>query len=184
MASLPKTHLVTYEEWLEMPESEGREEVVNGEIIPMPPARKLHMAVLRRLVRALTQQLDEAHYEVNFGSYGLVIRRNPLTCREPDIAVFDRSSVDGDDGYYHSAPHLAIEILSPSETRRRTEAKLRDYESIGVPEVWILSPEGATVEVLYLENDRLVTARVLVDGILRPRALPDVAIDVESIWPN
>jgi len=184
MASLPKTHLVTYEEWLEMPESEGREEVVNGEIIPMPPAKKLHMAVLRRLVRALTQQLDEAHYEVNFGSYGLVIRTNPLTCREPDIAVFERAALITQNGYYHSAPQLAIEILSPSETRRMTAAKLRDYEAIGVPEAWVISPEAESIEVLRLEEDRLVTTAVLVDGMLRPRAFPQVEIDIAQIWPD
>jgi Uma2 family endonuclease len=184
MASLPKTHLVTYEEWLEMPESEGREEVVNGEIIPMPPAKDRHMHVLEQLLWAFMHQLDKAQHKVCVGAYGLVIRTAPLTSRIPDLAIFDRATLVVKDGYYHSPPQLAIEILSPSETRRRTEAKLRDYESIGVPEIWIFSPEGATVEVLYLENDRLVTARVLVDGILRPRALPSVAIDVESIWPD
>lgn len=184
MASLPNTRLVTYEEWLEMPEAEGREEVVNGEIIPMPPAKKLHMAVLRRLVRAFTQQLDEAQYEVNFGSYGLVIRKDPLTCREPDIAVFERSGDDGEDGYYHTAPKLAIEILSPSETRRLTAAKLRDYESIGVPEAWVVSPEAESVEVLYLEGGRLLTSDILVSGILKPRAFPHVQIDIARIWPD
>lgn len=184
MASLPNTRLVTYEEWLGMPQSDGREEVVNGEIISMPPAQKMHMAVLRRLVRALTQQLDEAHYDVNFGSYGLVIREKPLTCREPDVAVFERSSEDSDDGYYHCAPQLAIEILSPSETRRLAAAKLRDYESIGVPETWVVSPEAGTVEVLYLEEKHLVTSAILMDGILKPRAFPHVQVNIAQIWPD
>src|SRR6476619_6563855 len=123
MATLPKTRLVTYEEWLEMPQSEGLEEVVNGEIIQMPPAKDLQMRVLERLVRVFVRQLDEAQCHVFFGSYGLVIRTNPLTCREPDIAVFERSRLVEKDGYYHSPPQLAIEILSPSEPRKMTQAK-------------------------------------------------------------
>ena len=119
MGSLPKTHPVTYEEWLEMPQSEGREEVVNGEIIPMP-----------------------------------------------------------------LAPQLAVEILSPSETRRLTDAKLRDYESISLPEVWIVAPEGETLELLQLEGERLVTRAVLRHGILKPRAFPHVEIDIAQIWPD
>ena len=126
MASLQKTRLVTYEEWLEMPQSEGREEVVNGEIIQMPPAKSPHMGVLEGLVRAFLPQLDKARYHVCFGSYGLVIKKKPLVCREPDLAIFDRSTMVREDGYYHSAPQLAVEILSPSETRRMTAEKLRD----------------------------------------------------------
>lgn len=184
MASLPNTRLVTYEEWLEMPESEGREEVVNGEIIQMPPAQKPHMKVLRRLVAALLRELDEARYDVNFGSYGLLIRKTPLTCREPDIAVFERSKEDGDEKHYNYPPALAIEILSPSETRRMTAAKVRDYESIGTPEVWIVSPEGCTIEVLHLTSGQLVTTAVVVEGVLKCRTLPQVEIAVESIWPD
>jgi Uma2 family endonuclease len=183
MASLPKTHLVTYEEWLEMPESQGREEVVNGEIIPKPPAKDRHMHVLEQLLWAFMHQLDIAQHKVCVGSYGLVIRTAPLTSRVPDLAIFDRATLVTQNGYYHSAPQLAIEILSPSETRRMTAAKLRDYEAIGVPEAWVISPDAESVEVLCLEDDRLVTTAVLVDGILRPRAFPHVEIDIAQIWP-
>jgi Uma2 family endonuclease len=184
MATLPKTRLVTYEEWLEMPQSEGREEVVDGEIIQMPPAKGLHMRVLEKLVRAFVRQLDEAQHHIFFGSYGLVIRTNPLTCREPDIAIFDRTTLVEKDGYYRSPPQLASEILSPSETRRMTERKLRDYEAIGVPEAWIVGPESATVEVLHLEEGRLRTTAILREGILKPREFPHVQVDIAQIWPD
>jgi Uma2 family endonuclease len=142
MATLPETRVVTYEEWLELPQSEGREEVVDGEIIQTPPARDLHMRVLEKLVRVFLRQLDEAQHHVFFGSFGLVIRTNPLTCREPDFAIFERARLVEKDGYYHSPPQLAIEVLSPSETRRMTEHKIRDYESIGIPEVWMSGPRA------------------------------------------
>jgi Uma2 family endonuclease len=183
MASLPRTHLVTYDEWLEMPQSAGREEVVNGEIISMPPAKDPHMETLEQLLRAFLRQLDEA-YRICVGSYGLVIRIAPLTSRIPDLAIFDRATLIMKDGYYHSAPQLAIEILSPSETRRMTAAKLRDYESIGVPEVWVLSPEAGSVEVLHLQDNRLGTTAILTTGILKPRAFPHVQIDIAQIWPD
>ena len=75
-----------------------------------------------------------------------MIRKDPLTCRVPDLALFVRDSVIEEDGYFHSAPQLAIEVLSPTETRREQTEKLRDYESIGVSEVWLVSPEAGTVE--------------------------------------
>lgn len=43
MASLPQARTVTCEEWLAMPQVEDSiEEVVNGEIRIMPPAKLLH----------------------------------------------------------------------------------------------------------------------------------------------
>jgi Uma2 family endonuclease len=185
MAAHPAPKTVTYEEWIRMPEVEdGREEVVNGEIVFMPPARRLHAAVIQNLVLSLGSSLDRKEYEIAASSFGIVIRRQPLQCRNPDIAVFLKKRIVDIDGYYHSAPELAVEILSPTETRKLTESKLRDYEGIGVPEVWIVSPEARTVEVLALRDGRLQTDKIAGGGELRSIALPQAVLEVSSIWPD
>ena len=140
----------------------------------MPPAKDLHMRVLEKLVRVFLRQLDEAQYHRLFSEVmDLVIRTSPLTCREPDVAVFERSGMVEKDGYYHSAPQLAVEILSPSENRRMTERKLRDYESIGTPEAWVITPEARTVEILLIAGRPPPHApRILAEGILKPRGFP------------
>jgi len=182
MGTLPK--IVTYEEWLEMPVTQdGREEVVNGEIHIMPP-NKLHPVVIDNLTAAFHSQLDRTRAKCFASVFGLVIRKEPLTCRSPDIAVFLRATMIEQDGYVHSAPQLVIEVLSPSETRKEIAAKLRDYESIGVEEVWLVSPEAATVEVLYLENGKFRSSALLAQGILRPKHFPSVQIDIAAIWPE
>jgi Uma2 family endonuclease len=185
MATLPKVGTVTYEEWLEMPVTQdGREEVVSGEIRIMPPNKMPHPRVVGNLTVAFLRQLDLKTAEF-FGSvFGLVIRREPLTCREPDIAVFERSTIVEQDGYVHSAPQLAIEVLSPSETRKEIAEKLRDYESIGTKEVWLVSPEAGTVEVLQLEDGKLRRSAILAEGILKPKHFPNVQIDIAEIWPD
>ena len=139
MATLPR--IVTYEDWLAMPVTQdGREEVVNGEIRIMPPNKLPHPDVIDNLTAAFHSQLDRRLAKCFASLFGLVIRKEPLTCRSPDIAVFLRSTMIEQDGYVHSAPQLVIEVLSPSETRKEIAAKLRDYESIGVEEVWLVSP--------------------------------------------
>lgn len=183
MATLPKT--VTYEEWLQMPATqEGREEVVNGEIRIMPPNKAPHPVVIRALTVIFAQQLNLATTEFFASTFGLVIRTEPLTCRSPDIAVFDRSTLVERDGYYHSAPQLAIEVLSPSETRKEIAEKIRDYESIGTSEVWLVSPEAATVEVLQLQEGKLRRSAILAEGVLSPKHFPSVKIDIAQIWPD
>jgi Uma2 family endonuclease len=185
MASLPNPKIVTYEEWLHMPVVEDAiEEVVDGEIIVMPPAKLRHARITRNLFTALLSQLDGTRFDVLTGSFGLVIRKQPLTCRDPDIAVFDLATAVEENGYYHSAPQLVVEVLSPSETRLRNERKLRDYESIGTPEVWVVNPPDRSVEILQLHDGRLRTIDTFRDGLLKPIALPNVQVDIARIWPD
>jgi Uma2 family endonuclease len=175
---------LTYEEWLTLPEMEGVEEVVNGEIVKMPPNKVLHADTVENLADLLKAQLDRRTVQVRVSTFGLLIRREPLTTRVPDIAVFIRNNVVAQDGYIHSAPELVVEVLSPANTRGERAAKLKDYESLGVPEVWVVSPEAQTVEVLLLQEGRLATTTLLREGQLKPARFPEAAIDIASIWPK
>jgi len=185
MAAPPVSKTVTYEEWLQMPEvSEGREEVVNGQIRYMPPCTAPHALVVESIQVELRSQLDRKLFRILTGSFGLVIRKEPVTCREPDLAVFEQATMVIEDGYFHSAPQLVVEVISPSENRKRKDEKIRDYESIGVPECWLFGPDSRTVEVLLLENGQLRRSAILAEGILKPRSLPGVEIDISKIWPD
>ena len=184
MASLPKTATVTYEEWLRMPETEGREEVVNGEIHIKPAASSTHARIVARVSRPFILQLDLDRFDILTGSFGVIIHTQPLTSRVPDLAVFDRANVVVIDGYYHSAPQLAVEVLSPSQTRRMTDEKLRDYESIGIEEVWLISPQAGSVEILLLHDGKLRQSQILTSGVLKPKHFPGVQIDISGIWPD
>src|SRR6202451_1305929 len=150
METTPKE--ITYEEWLKMPEAEGVEEVVQGEIRKMPPNKIIHADVVENLADLLKALLDRKTVQVRVSTFGLVIRRDPMTTRVPDIAVFIRKNVVEQDGYIHSAPELVVEVLSPANTRAQRAGKLLDYESLGVPEVWVVSREAQTVEVLLLQD--------------------------------
>jgi Uma2 family endonuclease len=91
--------LLTYEEWLKLPEVEGVEEVVNGEILKMPPNKVLHADIVENLADLLKAQLNRQTVQVRVSTFGLVIRQSPLTTRVPDIAVFIRANVVEQDGY-------------------------------------------------------------------------------------
>src|ERR1700675_2228098 len=122
MATTPK--VITYEEWLKMPEAEGVEEVVQGEIRKMPPNKIIHADVVENLSDLLKAQLDRKTVQVRVSTFGLVIRRDPVTTRVPDIAVFIRKNVVEQDGYIHSAPEVIREELSPANTRAERSADL------------------------------------------------------------
>jgi Uma2 family endonuclease len=185
MASLPNSKTVTYEEWLRMPEvSDAIEEVVNGEIRIMPAPSWNHSEIIDNLSHLIAPQVDWRKVKVKASLFNLIIRRQPLTAREPDLAVFHASTIIEQDGRIHSAPQLLVEVLSPANTRPHQKEKLEDYASLGVPEFWVISPEGRTVEVFYLENGELRRHAILADGILKPLHFPDVQINIAEIWPD
>lgn len=183
MASLPNSKTVSYEEWLGMPEvQDAIEEVVNGEIRIMPAAKLTHALIVQEIFEPLRAQLDRKTVLVLITNFGLIIRKKPLTSRVPDLAVFNLSTMIAEDGYIHSPPQLAVEVLSPSNTRAEREEKLGDYASIGIPEVWIVSPEARTVEVLLLQDGYLRRSEILAEGFLRPKLFPGVQVDIAQIW--
>ena len=179
------TRTVTYEEWLKMTVVEDAiEEVINGEVRIMPPNKWKHALIVQDLARALDRQVNEQEILVLTTQFGLIIRKRPLTSRVPDLAMFVKKNLVEQDGYIHSAPELVVEVLSPANTRAERAEKLRDYEALGVPEVWVLSPEARTFEVLHLMEGKLRTVQVLTQGQLSPQRFPGVAVEVASIWPK
>jgi Uma2 family endonuclease len=185
MASLPNPRKVSYEEWLEMPVVQDEiEEVVDGQIILMPPAKFAHALIVHRIHWALQSQLDVRTVFVLTGSYGLIIRKAPLTSRDPDLVVIRKESLIERDGYIHSAPQLVVEVMSRSNRPKSRERLREDYASLGVPEYWEVWPDRRVVEVLYLEGDRYQTAAMLADGLLKPREFPHVQVDIAGIWPD
>ena len=185
MASLPQSHRVTYDEWLRMPEVKGiAEEVVNGEIRHMPAPSWKHAGIIQNAYAQIRPQVDPHEVAVVISQFDLIIRRQPLYTRQPDLAMFLRKTIVEKDGRIHSAPQLIGEVLSPSSTRRGREELVSDYASLGVPEVWFFSPEVRAIEVLQLEDGGYHHIGAFAEGILKPLHFPNVQIDITRIWPD
>ena len=130
------------------------EEVVHGEMRIMPPNKWKHAVIVENLARALGSQVNAQEVLVVITQFGL------------------------------TPPELIAEVLSPANTRAERAQKLRDPESLGVPEVWVISPEAPTIEVLQLQGDTLRTQQVATQGQLSAKYFPGVSVEVSSIWPD
>jgi Uma2 family endonuclease len=183
MATAP--HLLSYEEWLRMPVVEdGTDEVVNGVLRFMPPTRYPHAEIIQRLILAMHSHIDPKQVGLLGSNLGLMISREPLTCRSPDLILYWRDKMEIRDGLYYSPPALVVEIISPSENRRRKEGKMADYARIGVPEVWLCDPTKQTLEVRRLSGGRMEAVSLLTEGVVEPLEFPSVRIAVPDIWPE
>jgi len=59
-----------------------------------------------------------------------------------------------------------------------TVPKLVTYED------WLEMPAVQTIEVFFLEQGKLKSAQVLVEGRITPKHFPEASIDVTTIWPD
>ena len=66
----------------------------------------------------------------------------------PDVSLDAPGTVAGSDrGFPDQPPLLAVEVLSPDNTRREVERKVGIYLGAGVALVWVVDPKPRTVSV-------------------------------------
>jgi len=72
----------------------------------------------------------------------------------PDIAIVCNPDIIKDNAIY-GAPDLAVEILSPSTTKRDRIYKREIYGEYGIKEYWIVDPKNFSVEIYLLKDGKL-----------------------------
>ncbi|MDD2761422.1 MAG: Uma2 family endonuclease [Methylomonas sp.] len=109
----------------------------HGRIL-MSPASNRHGIQQAKLVRLLAQMLHDGEIatECSIGTH--------LGVRVADVVWMSSAFLVkyGELTPYPQAPELCIEILSPSNSPREMEEKIRLYLGYGAHEVWIVDVEG------------------------------------------
>ena len=114
----------------------------------------------------------------------VIISKNPMRTRQPDILFVSHGRLRLIDERLHSAPDLVVEILSPGNTRKQIEQKLRDYAAIGVREAWIADRRQKSISVLHPERDEFRQTAVCRGAQqLRSRVLPRLRLAARRIFP-
>ncbi len=176
------TGKLTYETYLELPETKQRYDIVDGVLQFMSPAPTVkHQSTIGRLHLALAPFVHERDLgEVYLSPCDIIISRKPLRTRQPDLFYVSKARFGILRDQVEGAPDLVVEILSPGNTAKHVQAKLEDYARLGVPECWILAPKSKTLEVLFLANGKYRSAGSCSPGNPVPsRALPGFVLPAE-----
>ena len=180
-----QTKRLTFADYLNEPETMERFEIIDGEGVMAASPNRHHQIALRDLAFPVhTFVSDRGLGEVLFAPMDVVVQRDPLRVRQPDLLFVspDRAEILGDRIY--GGPDLVVEILSPSNRGGYLNDKLADYARIDVRECWVVSLAMRTVEVLrqegeiwrqvcvrgpgeWVESDILPGLKLAVDGIFR-----------------
>ena len=186
MTTATTTKPLTYEEYLDTPEIEGRFDIVDGEMIMSPSPIPDHQIVGSEFHLILGPFAREHNLgKVLFAPLDIVIRRNPLRTRQPDLLLLSNESYARIDRHLpiEEAPELTIEILSPSNTRRRIQDVLADYAAIGVKECWLVSLAARTIEALTLVNGEWQRLALLgIGDRMRSNVLAGLDVEVERFF--
>ncbi len=87
-------------------------------------------------------------------------RISPSTYRLPDVVIV-RSEPEG--GTLTEPPLIVVEILSPRDTYTETQRRARNYQDMGVENIWLIDPDTRTARVCKGEN-WTETTRFVVQG--------------------
>lgn len=140
-----ETRTLTAEDLFWMPDDPAhRYELVRGRLVTMSPGGGLHSAVGVRLANAIGRHVDLHGLGVVLGAdCGFRLESDPDTVRAPDAAFVTRARIAAagvPTGYWEGPPDLAVEVLSPSDSRAELRSKIAEYLRLGVQEVWFVEP--------------------------------------------
>jgi Uma2 family endonuclease len=149
------THAVatTAEELLKLPGGEGlRYELIEGRLHVMCAAGFEHGRVAMTAGHLLTSHVHATGSGVTLGAEtGFILARDPDTVRAPDAAFVSHARADAVGptlGFWPGgAPDLAIEVVSPDDSRPYVHAKALNWLDAGASAVLVLDPRSRSATV-------------------------------------
>jgi Uma2 family endonuclease len=160
--------MLTVDEFLAYDLPDGKAELVRGELRVSPPPGSRHSAVITAILSRIATYVRTNRLGIVFTNGGFELLELPRTVRAPDVAFVraDRLPPEGvGPGLLRLAPDLAVEVISPTETRARVREKLEDYRTSRIPLVWLIDPQTRTVTVIEREQpSRDLGASDLLEG--------------------
>ena len=154
--STTSTALMTAEELLQLPDDDLRHELINGELITMPPPGFPHGRTGARLMAPLALFVWDHELGEVFNEVGYKLTSNPDTVLEPDVSFISKERLDqakDTKGYWLGPPDIAVEVLSPSDSRPKTRQRVLQWLGFGAKQVWIANPKDSTVTIHHSPTD-------------------------------
>jgi Uma2 family endonuclease len=132
--------LTTLDQFLALPDRQGKQEFDRGRVIVMPPPKYIHALTAKRIYDRLALALRGKGLTV-FSEAGFLLA--PDVVRQPDVAVVEETRLKDAkaDEYLTGAPLVAIEVASPANTAEELDLKIDQYLRGGSQAVWVAYPK-------------------------------------------
>ena len=171
-----------------LPDNGKRYEIVDGELYVSKQPDWYHQFVCGQLLESLQVWSRQTKAGMANLAPGVIFAEDDDVA--PDVIWISKgrlaTSLDAA-GHLHTAPELAIEVLSPGtmNERRDREAKLKLYSRRGVLEYWIVNWQERYIEVYQREDAVLKLNRTLYESdILQSPLLPGFSCQVSQLFDD
>ena len=183
---MPVEQLISEEAYLRFVLSgvEGSWELHDGRLVEKPAMTFRHGQIPMLLGHFLLSQLDRAQFQV---VSELRVRRSSATVFVPDLmvvpAAYSEEIRDRPVLAIFSDPlPLVVEVWSPSTGDYDVDAKLPVYQQRGDLEIWRIHPYERTLTAWRRQPDGSYQETIHREGVVKPAALPGVAIDLGPLF--
>ena len=171
--------VLTYEDYVLLPNDGKRYEVLEGELTVTPASSTKHQTASGNLFVLLSQHIKERDLGKLFHApIDLILESTSVL--QPDLlfvskarqSIITERAIEG-------TPDLVVEILSPTTSRIDRVTKAQIYARHSVPVYWIVDPEREAIEIYLLEANGYRLAATLL-GTTPMAALPFTELEIAA----
>lgn len=162
--------------------SDARLELIEGEILQMPPVGDRQTSVAMTLNRLLVRRTGDRALVYVSGPVALSDRSVP----QPDFALLKTRG----DHYMRALPRAADMLLgievADTKLAFDLQTKVPLYAHASIPEAWVVDVSGRVIHVFLDPDERGYQRRFLVKGeqTVRCAALPQVEVAPIDLFPK
>ena len=174
----------------QLPDEEGRYELVNGEIMRTLPTRR-HEDIADFIARQFDKEVERLN--LNYRVSGRIVVRTETKDgieqgRNPDVSVVERTIWEFNRSAYSALfepLQVAVEVVSTNWEDDYLD-KLDEYQRLGITEYWIVD-YLAIASRSYLGNPKLPTVFVYLldnNGVYQAKAYQEEEPIISKIFPE
>jgi len=185
----PQPVILTFEEYLVYDDgTDKRYELVDGELVEMPPEAPENCDITRRLFAELLKQLPLIW--LSYKELELEVTGRSAKTRIPDLMILGdecRTAVEGQTRgtilREMPPPLIIMEVVSPGHANqvRDYRYKRSEYAARGVLEYWIVDPQQDKITVLLLVEGLYEETVYGLGDTIASHIIPELQIDVAAI---
>lgn len=143
------TKLITAEELLKMGDI-GRCELIYGKLVKRSLASFRYGETATRIGHLVADFVEEQELGVVLApGTGFIVERDPDVVRAPDVSFVRKQRVPRGtwNKYFPGVPDLAVEVISPDDTKREIAEKVNMWLAHGTISCWVADPATQTVTI-------------------------------------
>jgi Uma2 family endonuclease len=170
-----------YLAWSQTQSDVARTELINGQIVAIPPERVEHVEIKVSAAIALRAAIARSQLACRALPSGPTVRIDDHTAYAPDALVYCGQELP-DDALVVPNPVIIVEVLSPTTMHTDTSAKLIGYFKLpSVHHYLIIDPDARAVAHHSRAADGNVSGHTVTSGTIRLDP-PGLSVDVSEFF--